>query len=115
MNHHISADVFDGCPTVLLSLFLKIVLSVQMALASAVTFGLFVGFIAIRHRAMARWNTVAGLAIPALFLVRDAPKAFYAAGCVKTVICARQYSRLVRGSETVKFDVGGTNHAVCKG
>ena len=42
-----------------------------MALAAAIMFGLLIGFIAIRHRAMARWNTVAGLAVPVLFLVRD--------------------------------------------
>eukprot|EP00903_Cladosiphon_okamuranus_P018675 g17189.t1 len=45
--------------------------SYVMALASAVICGLFFGFVAIRHRAMARWNTVAGLAIPALFLLID--------------------------------------------
>lgn len=43
-----------------------------MALVGAITVGLLVGFLAIRHRAMARWNTVAGLAVPVLFLVRDA-------------------------------------------
>lgn len=48
-----------------------------MALAGAVTFGVLVGFIAIRHRGLARWNTVAGLAIPVLFLVRESQ----AGGC----------------------------------
>lgn len=42
----------------------------QMAVFAAVTFGLLMGFLAVRHRAMARWNTVAGLAVPILFLVR---------------------------------------------
>lgn len=41
-----------------------------MAVFAAVTFGLFMGFLAVRHRALARWNTVAGLAVPVLFLVR---------------------------------------------
>ncbi|CAM9846287.1 unnamed protein product, partial [Hapterophycus canaliculatus] len=45
--------------------------SYVMAFVGAVAFGVLCGFLAIRHRAMARWNTVAGLAVPALFVLID--------------------------------------------
>ncbi|CAM9679550.1 unnamed protein product [Ectocarpus fasciculatus] len=45
--------------------------SYVMAFVGAVTFGMLVGYLAVHHRAMARWNTVAGLAVPALFVLID--------------------------------------------
>lgn len=42
-----------------------------MAFVAALMFGPLVAHLALRHRTMARWNTVAGLAVPALFVVRD--------------------------------------------
>ncbi|CBN75743.1 hypothetical protein Esi_0167_0069 [Ectocarpus siliculosus] len=45
--------------------------SYVMAFVGAVTFGMLVGYLALHHRAMARWNTVAGLAVPALFVLID--------------------------------------------
>lgn len=35
----------------------------------AVVVGLLTGCLAVRHRPVARWNTVAGLTVPALFVV----------------------------------------------
>ncbi|CAM9765105.1 unnamed protein product, partial [Laminaria digitata] len=45
--------------------------SYAVSFAAAAAFGVLIGYLAIRHRPMARWNTVAGLAIPSLFLLID--------------------------------------------
>ncbi|CAN0406041.1 unnamed protein product, partial [Pylaiella littoralis] len=45
--------------------------SFVIAFAAAFTFGPLVGHLALHHRVVARWNTVAGLAVPALFVLID--------------------------------------------
>lgn len=69
----------------------KFALPVQMALVGAISFGLIVGFLAIRHRAMARWNTVAGLAVPVLFLVRDTQAVLHASRRVEALTTPCRY------------------------
>lgn len=53
----------------------------QVVLAACIPFGLLSGHLAVRHRTMARWNTVGGLAVPSLLLVSSSTWSHSAVVC----------------------------------